>query len=392
MFVYLDNSSTTRQYDEVTDEMIKFMKDDFGNPSSLHRMGMIAENAVSKARKTIASSIGAKEEEIFFTGSGTEADNTAIFGAAQARRRRGKKIITSKIEHPAVIEACKKLETMGFLVEYIGVDNKGLVDLEELEHKIDDNTILVSIMYVNNELGTVQPLEKIAKLFKGKNNILFHTDAVQAFGKIPFTVDDIAVDLLSLSGHKIHGPKGTGGLYIRKGVNIDPFLYGGGQEKGFRSGTENTPGLIGFGLAAEIMHRNTKDRIEKIKQARNYLLNGIKDEIESIRINSPIELYGESNSLHVCSPAILNVSFLGCRGEVLLHFLEEQGIYVSTGAACSSKKKGNRVLSAVGMTEEEIDSAIRFSFSEFNTIEQMDYVLEKLKDAVNRMRNLRYRR
>lgn len=389
MFVYLDNSSTTRQYDEVTDEMIKYMKDDFGNPSSLHRMGMIAENAVNKARKTIATSIGAKEEEMFFMGSGTEADNTAIFGAAQARRRRGNKIMTSRIEHPAVMEACKRLETMGFSVEYISVDNKGLVDLQELEQKIDDNTILVTIMYVNNELGTVQPLQKIASLLKEKANILFHTDAVQAFGKIPFTVDDIAVDLVSLSGHKIHGPKGTGGLYIKKGVNIEPYIFGGGQEKGFRSGTENTPGLVGFGLAAEIMNKNAKNRIEKIRKTRDYLLNGIKDEIQSIRINSPIEVYGETNASHSCSPAILNVSFLGCRGEVLLHFLEEQGIYVSTGAACSSKKKGNRVLSAVGMTEEEIDSTIRFSFSEFNSIEEMDYVLVKLKDAVNRMRNLR---
>ena len=254
MFVYLDNSSTTRQYDEVTDEMIKYMKDDFGNPSSLHRMGMIAENAVNKARKTIATSIGAKEEEMFFMGSGTEADNTAIFGAAQARRRRGNKIMTSRIEHPAVMEACKRLETMGFSVEYISVDNKGLVDLQELEQKIDDNTILVTIMYVNNELGTVQPLQKIASLLKEKANILFHTDAVQAFGKIPFTVDDIAVDLVSLSGHKIHGPKGTGGLYIKKGVNIEPYIFGGGQEKGFRSVLRILPVWL-LGLAAEIMNK-----------------------------------------------------------------------------------------------------------------------------------------
>jgi cysteine desulfurase len=393
MFVYLDNSATTRQYDRVTDEILKVMREDYGNPSSLHRMGMIAESIVRQSRRSMANSLAAREDEIFFTGSGTEADNTALFGAAQARKRKGNKIITSEIEHPAVLEACKKLTQRGFQVEYIGVDEKGLVNIKELEQKIDTNTILVSIMSVNNELGTVEPIKEIGKLVKAEAEILFHTDAVQAFGKIPIDVNELQVDLLSISGHKIHGPKGTGALYVKSGLHIEPQLIGGGQEKGFRSGTENTPGLAGFGWAADIMTKTSKERICRMQQARNYLLNGIKDEIPDVCINSPEEVYDQTKQIaHMSSPSVLNVSFLGCRGEVLLHSLEQQDIYVSTGAACASKKKGSYVLAAAGLAANQIESAIRFSFSEFNTIEEMDYVLIELKKAVKHMRQLVKRR
>ncbi|MGI6727565.1 MAG: cysteine desulfurase family protein [Anaerovoracaceae bacterium] len=389
MIVYLDNSATTRQYDQVTKEMTRMMDEDYGNPSSLHRMGMIAERAVKQARKTVAASLGVREETIYFTGSGTEADNTAIFGAAFTRKRRGNHIITSKVEHPAVLEVCRKLERIGYQVDYINVNEKGLVDIDEIKQKLNDKTILVTVMYVNNELGTVQPISEIGKIVKTKGDILFHSDAVQAYGKIPLDLDSRLIDLLSISGHKIHGPKGTGALYVKRGLHIEPYLIGGGQERGFRSGTENTPGIVGFGLAAEIMNQSAFKRIDSIKKARNYLLEGIKAEIKDIHINSPETVYeSEDFKKPVSSPSILNVSFLGCRGEVLLHSLEQQNIYVSTGSACSSKKKGSHVLEAAGLDANCIDSAIRFSFSEFNTIEQMDYVLEGLKKAVDNIRKL----
>ena len=404
MFVYLDNSATTRQYDQVTQLMMRLMKEDYGNPSSLHRMGVNVERFVKEARRSVASSLGAGDDEIVFTGSGTEADNMAIFGVWEARKRRGNKIITSKAEHPAVMEACKKLERSGVNVAYVGTDSKGLLDMDELESHLDESTILVTIMAVNNELGTVQPVEEIGGLVKERANILFHTDAVQAFGKIPVDPAKWKADLVTISSHKIHGPKGVGTLYIKKGLHIEPYIYGGGQEGGMRSGTENTPGIAGFGLAAEIGHNNLRERILAMEKARNYLLEGMKAEIPDIRINSPEAVFGdkevgselkaeaETNTkesrIPVSSPGVLNVSFLGCRGEVLLHSLEQRDIYVSTGAACSSKKKGSHVLAAAGLAAPVIESAIRFSFSEFNTVEQMDYVLVELKKAVTSMRRL----
>ena len=389
MFVYLDNSSTTRQYDCVTEEMTRLMKEEFGNPSSLHRMGLHAEKRVKEARESLALSLFVNPEELTFTGSGTESDNTALFGAAEAGKRKGNRIITSKIEHPAILEACKKLEKNGFIVNYIGVDSKGVIDRQELEQLLSDDVILVSVMAVNNELGTVEPIKEISGLVKEKTEALFHTDAVQAFGKIALFPEVQKIDLLSVSGHKIHGPKGTGALYVKKGTHIVPYLYGGGQEKGFRSGTENTPGIAGFGLAAKMMCENFDDRIRRMREAREYLLSGLKTEIADIVINSPEEVEGNGP---VCCPSILNVSFSGCRGEVLLHSLEQRDIYVSTGAACSSKKKGSHVLAAAGLAAPLIEGTIRFSFSEFNTIEEMDYVLLELKKAVESMRKLLKRR
>lgn len=377
MFVYLDNSATTRQYDEVTAVMKAAMEDCFGNPSSLHSLGLASEKRVRESRKTIGATLGAKEEEIIFTSGGTESDNTVLYGIAHARRRDGKKIITSAVEHPAVLEACKALETEGFTVEYIGVDDKCRLNMEQLQAAIDEETTLISIMAVNNETGTMMPVKEIAKL-KGK--ALFHTDAVQGYGKID--LHNTGADFISVSGHKIHGPKGIGALYARKGVRLPAFLVGGRQERGRRSGTENVPGILGFGKAAEMACGNLAARTAAMAAARSYLLEGFKDQIPDIRINSP-EDPKEAVS------GVLNVSFLGTRGEVLLHTLEQDQIFVSTGSACSSNKKGgSHVLKAMGLSDREIEGAIRFSFSEFNTVEEMDYVLEKVKAAVARFRKL----
>lgn len=384
MLVYLDNSATTKPYAEVITETIKYMDSHYGNPSSLHRMGISAEKAIKAARKAVAASLSAKEEEIYFTSGGTEADNMAVFGAAQARKRRGNKIITSQIEHPAILESCRKLEALGFQVEYIPVDRSGKIDIFALEDAIDEKTILITIMGVNNEVGSIQPVSKISELKNqaGKKlgtEMIFHSDAVQAFGKIPIQINDSGIDLLSVSGHKVHGPKGVGALYVRKGLNVPPYLFGGGQERGMRSGTENVPAIAGLGIAADLNRKNQLKRIETIRKAKTYLEEGIRSEIGDVRFNSTAE----------GSPAILNVSFLGVRGEVLLHTLEQSEIYVSTSSACASNKKGqSHVLKAMGLSNEEIEGAIRFSFCEFNTIEEMDYGLAHLKNAVQKFRKL----
>ena len=384
MFVYLDNSATTRPYQEVIEETAKYMADDYGNPSSLHRMGIKAEKAVKESRRVIATSLGAREEEIYFTSGGTESDNIAVFGAAQARKRRGDTIVTSQIEHPAVLESCKKLETMGFKVVYLPVDRFGRIDLFSLEKSMDDRTILISIMQVNNETGAIQPIQEIVRLKREAekrlgSEILLHCDGVQSYGKLPIRVRDQGIDLFSVSGHKIHGPKGVGALYVKKDLNIHPTIHGGGQEKGLRSGTENVPAIAGFGKAAALSAANLENRIKAMEAAKFRLRQGIEAEIPDVRFNSSEE--GVSS--------ILNVSFLGVRGEVLLHTLEQSDIYVSTGSACSSKKKGqSHVLKAMGLTDNEIEGTIRFSFNEFNTMEEMDYVLLELKNAVLKFRRL----
>ena len=388
MVVYLDNSATTRQYDQVTDRMLEMMRDHYGNPSSLHTMGVDAEKFLRRARKSWAASVGAEEEEVYFTSGGTESDNTVLMGVAEARRRTGKKIITTAVEHPAILEPARKLETMGFQVEYIGVDEKCRLDLGQLENALTEDTVLISVMAVNNETGACMPVQKIAALKesynqKHKTAILLHTDAVQAFEKMETSVKKnwTGVDFISVSGHKIHGPKGIGGLYVRKGIHLPPFLLGGGQERHFRSGTENMPAIAGFGKAVELASENFSQRVKTMTEVRQFLLDGIKSEISDIIINSPED--GE-----FC-PSVLNVSFLGTRGEVLLHTLEQDGIYVSTGSACSSNKKGmSHVLKAMGLNEKTIEGAIRFSFSEFNNRAEMEYVIEKLKSAVTRFRRL----
>ena len=385
MFTYLDNSATTRPYDEVTELVVKAMSEDFGNPSSLHRLGMTAEKMMKEARANVAQSLGATPDEIFFTSGGTEADNTAIFGAVNARRHQGNKIITTSVEHPAVLEAFKELKRQGYETVLLDVDRQGFLDLEQLKRELDENTVFVSIMYVNNELGSVQPLMEVAQLIKEANdkwgkNILFHTDAVQAWGKEEIDVRKLPVDMISVSGHKIHGPKGIGVLYVRKGTNIPSLLFGGGQEKGFRSGTENVPFVAGLGLAAKMADEARKTKMDHVRAMRKRLMDGIETTIENAVINSP----REDNAC----PAILNVSFPGCRGEVILHMLEQKDIYVSTGSACSSHKKGSHVLTAAGLRPEEIEGALRFSFSADITEEQIDYTLKELKFAVDSMRRL----
>lgn len=391
--IYLDNSATTRQYDKVTERMVTYMEEDFGNPSSLHRLGMQAEKSMKKARKQVAQSLHVEDEEILFTSGGTEADNLALLGLCQARQRRGKKIITSQIEHPAVLETCRKLETMGFEVIYLPVDDKGVIDLEKLEEAIDDKTILLSIMAVNNEVGTIAPLKEINRIRrtaekKWGTEILFHTDGVQGYGKMDLALREAELDAVSVSAHKIHGPKGIGALYVRKGLRIEPHTFGGGQEKGIRSGTENIPAIVGFGEAAEMNLRTMKQRRDTLQMVRQHLCEGIQREIPQIQINgfvdcNPSQLTGYS------SPAILNVSFMNVRGEVLLHTLEQASIYVSTGSACASNKKGtSHVLKAMGLSDKEIEGAIRFSFSEFNTLAEMDYVLETLKASISKFRKL----
>ena len=335
MLVYLDNSATTRPYDAVTAAMTEAMKDNFGNPSSLHSLGLQAEKEVKNARKTVAKCFGAGEDEIYFTSCGTESDNTVLMGTAQAKKRRGNKIIVSAVEHPAILEPAKRLESMGYKIDYIGVDRLCRLNLGQLAASLDDETILISAMGVNNETGTIMPIDKIAELkdaYNQKNgtDIWLHCDAVQALGKVSVNVgrEYRGVDFVSASAHKIHGPKGMGALYAKKGLNLPPFMLGGGQERHMRSGTENTPGIIGFGKACEIADENFVQRTSAMKEARQYLLDLIKDQIGDIVINSPQDETG--------CPSVLNVSFLGTRGEVLLHTLEQDGIFVSTGSACSS--------------------------------------------------------
>lgn len=384
MFVYLDNSSTTKPYGEVVDVMTKVLREDFGNPSSLHLLGVTAEKYVKNARKTFAKSIGASEDEVYFTSCGTESDNTALLEGALSRKARGKKVITTKVEHPAVLEPVARLEAMGFEVEYIGVDDKCRLDIKQLKDAITEDTVMISVMAVNNETGTVMPLKEIADIKNRFNkehgcDILLHTDAVQAYGKIPINLNGI--DMMSVSGHKIHGPKGIGGLYIRKGVSVPPYLIGGGQEKNMRSGTENTAGIAGFGRAIDISYENFSKRVTAMTEARNRLLEGIRAEIKDIVVNSPQDQWA--------GPSVLSISFIGTRGEVLLHTLEQDGIFVSTGSACSSNKKGqSHVLQSMGLSQKAIEGTVRFSFSEFNTIEEMDFVTEKVKQAVNKFRKL----
>ena len=386
MFVYLDNSATTKPYDEAVDVMTKVLREDFGNPSSLHTLGISAEKYIKNARKSLAASLGAGEDEVFFTSCGTEADNMAIMGVASARKHQGKKIITTAVEHPAILEPCKKLEQLGYKVEYIGVDNKCRLNMDQLKAAIDEDTILISIMGVNNETGTVMPLKEIIDL-KDKFNkehgtgILMHTDAVQAFGKVPVNVkgDLKGIDMISVSGHKIHGPKGIGGIYVKKGLALPAFIVGGGQEGHMRSGTENTAGIAGFGKAIDMAFDDFDGRIAAMTKAKNRLYEAIKTDIKDVIINSPED----------AAPSVLNVSFLGTRGEVLLHTLEQDGIFVSTGSACSSNKKGqSHVLGAMGLKHKEIEGAIRFSFSEFNTEDEMDYVADRVKFAVTKFRKL----
>lgn len=382
--IYLDNSATTRQYRQVTELMTEHMDTVFGNPSSLYQLGVDSEKSIKNARRQVEKALGMGEGRAYFTSGGTEADNMAVFGAVKMMKRRGNRIITSAVEHPAVMECFKSLENDGFDVAYLDVDEKCRLDMKQFESAVDDNTIFVSVMHVNNETGTIMPLEEIGRIMDKKApEALLHCDAVQSFGKLPMPQ---CTDLVSISGHKIHGPKGSGAVYIRKGVNLPAFILGGGQEEGRRSGTQNVPAIAGLGLAAEISAKERSARMEKLTSARNHLMEGLKANLDDIVINSP-ETAGTSAGQ--CCGTLLNVSFLGTRGEVLLHTLEQDGIYVSTGSACSSNKKGrSHVLSAMGLSDKAIEGTIRFSLGGYNSMEEMDITIEKVTAAVKRFRKL----
>ena len=382
--IYLDNSGTTKQYSQVTSVMVKHMEELFGNPSSLYQLGVDSEKSIKLARKQLMDAMGIPGGKAYFTSGGTEADNMAIFGAAKALKRRGNRIVTSKVEHPAVLDCCKSLEAQGFEVIYLDVDRNCRLDEAQLESAINDETILVTLMHVNNEAGTIMPVDKVKEIMKAKNAPgIFHTDAVQSFGKLPLCK---SADAVSVSGHKIHGPKGIGALWIRDKVNIPAFIEGGGQEEGKRSGTQNVPGIAGFGAAAEMSEKSRAKEMANIIEMRKYLMDGLKANLNDIIINSPEEA-GEKSGL--CCGSVLNISFMGTRGEVLLHTLEQDGIYVSTGSACSSNKKGqSHVLKAMGLKDKEIEGTLRFSFGRMNTMEEMDVVIDKVSGAVKRFRKL----
>lgn len=391
MQVYLDNSATTKPYAEVVDLMAENMMSNFGNPSSLHNLGFSAEQAVKKARTQLAGLMKICERDIFFTSGGSEANTTAILGAAYARKKEGNKIITTKIEHPSVLEVMKKLEKEGFSIVMLDVDASGCVAASDLEKEIDDQTILISVMAINNEIGTMQPIAEIGKLKEDYNKnhgkrIIFHSDFVQALAKVELPT--AFVDIITVSGHKIHATKGIGAIAIRNGVSIPPLILGGGQESGFRSGTENVPAIVGFGKAAEIAALNMGNRIDHIEKMRTRLRAGIVQNIDKIKINGADRTspkFEPGNAIN----SILNVSFLGVRAEVLLHTLEQFEIYVSTGSACSShSKQKSHVLEAIGDDEKSIEGAIRFSLSEFNSEEEIDFTIEKLAEAVAKIRKL----
>lgn len=383
MEAYFDNSATTKVLDSVKDIVVKTMTEDYGNPAAKHRKGMEAEQYIRDARKIIADTMKVQEKEILFTSGGSESNNMALIGAAWANQRAGKHIISTSIEHPSVYNPLGVLEELGFEVTILPVDHDGHISLKELEEAIRPDTILVSTMYVNNEVGAVEPVEEISKIIKAKNpSTLYHVDAIQAYGKYVIRPKKQGIDLLSVSSHKIHGPKGVGFLYIRNGVKIKPLIYGGGQQAGMRSGTENVPGVAGFGAAAKEMYTNHAEKVQKLIELKDYMTDRL-GEIEGTVINSK---KGEASA-----PQIVSVSFEGVRSEVLLHALEDKGVYVSSGSACSSNHPGiSGTLKGIGMAQKLLDSTIRMSFGMFNTKEEVDYTIDVLKELVPVLR--RYQR
>lgn len=376
--IYLDNAATTCPFLEVRDIMMETMSSDYGNPSSLHRKGMQAEDYIKKAKAVIASSLKVETKEIIFTSGGTESNNMALIGAAFANKRAGNHIITTRIEHPSVYESLAYLEEQGFRVTYLSVDRNGRILLEELEEAICSETILVSIMYVNNEIGAVQEIQEIAKKMKEKNpQILFHVDAIQAYGKYVIYPKRMGIDLLSASGHKIHGPKGIGFLYIRDKVKVKPIVFGGGQQKGMRSGTENVSGIAGLGKAAELIYQKQVEREAYLYECKQMFI-ALVEQIEGICVNGVYEI-----DLKETAPHIVSVSVDGIRSEVLLHALEERNIYVSSGSACASNHPSiSGTLQAIGVKKELLDATLRFSFSVFTTKEEILYAVEVLKEVI----------
>ena len=379
MEVYLDNSATTKSFEEVAQLVTRIMCRDYGNPSSLHNKGMEAEQYVRQAKEIIAKNLKVSEKEIFFTSGGTEADNIALIGSAMANYRAGRHLITTRVEHPAVLQTMRYLEEQGFKVTYLPVDKNGLIRLEELQNAVTRETILVSIMHTNNEIGALQPIAEAGNLIKKMNpNTIFHVDAVQGFGKFRIHPKRMNVDLLSVSGHKIHGPKGVGFLYINEKIKIKPIVYGGGQQQGMRSGTENVPGIAGIAKAVEKIYSNLDEDVEKLYEMKEYFINGV-EKIDGIKING---LRGRESAPHIVS-----VSVRGVRSEVMLHALEEKGIYISAGSACAARKpQTSETLKAIGVEKDLLHSTIRFSFSIFTTMEEIDYTLKTMYDVIPMLR------
>lgn len=375
MEVYFDNSATTRCYDSVKDIVVKAMTEDFGNPSAMHLKGVEAEKYIKSSAESLARLLKVQEKEILFTSGGTESDNLALIGAAFANKRSGNHIITTSVEHPAVSQPALFLQEQGFEVTYLPVDSRGVVKMDALKAVLREDTILVSVMYVNNEVGAVMPVEEIAALVHEKSpRALFHVDAIQAFGKYRIYPKKMEIDLLSVSGHKIHGPKGVGFLYINEKAKIQPQILGGGQQGGMRSGTDNVPGIAGLGAAAVEIYKNLEENVENMYRLKEHIAQEL-EKIGDIRINGM--------DLREGAPQILSISVMGVRSEVLLHSLEERGIYVSAGSACSShKRKPSATLAAMGMSKDQIESTVRLSFCEENTIEEADYFLQVMGELV----------
>ncbi len=375
--IYLDYAATTPMHPLVLKAMLPWFTDGFGNPSSIHSFGQEAKGAIEEAREKVARLVGAKSDEIVFTGSGTEADNFAIKGVAYAKEHEGKHIITTAIEHHAVMETCKFLEKRGFKVTYLSVDRDGLVDLGEVKKAITDETILISVMHANNEIGTIEPIQEIARIAKDRE-ICFHTDAVQAVGHLPVDVDELKVDLVSISAHKLCGPKGVGALYIRKGTKIVPFMHGGEQEHGRRASTQNVPGIVGFGKACQLAQKEMGQEKERLETLRDKLINGILNRIDHVHLNGhPTQRL----------PNNVNISLEFVEGESILLNLDLVGIAASTGSACSSSVlEASHVLLALGLPHESAHSSLRLSLGQETTEKDIDYVLEKLPQIVNKLR------
>ncbi len=377
--VYLDYSATTPVKKEVLNEMLPYFTENFGNPSSLYTIGATSKEAIEKARARVAKLINADPKEIFFTSTGTEADNWTLLGAADALKKKGNHIIISSIEHHAMLHTCDYLKKQGYEITYLPIESTGRVNPDELRKAITDKTILVSVMFVNNEIGTIQPIKELAAIAKEKG-ILFHTDAVQALGNVHIDVKDLGIDLMSMSSHKIYGPKGVGALYMRKGVKISNYMHGGAQESKKRAGTENLPGIVGFGKAAELAMENLDDHIRKVTELRNYFIDRVMEKIPHVKLN------GDRVNRH---PGNANLTFEYIEGEAMLLYLDMKGIAVSTGSACSSASLvPSHVLSALGIPVENIHGSLRFTIGDFTTKEDLDYVVEELAQVVSKLRSI----
>lgn len=377
--IYLDNSATTKLDEDVLKAMLPYLTENYGNPSSIYKIGRENRKAVEEAREKIAKILNCNPTEIYFTSGGSESDNTAIKGIAKNYKNKGNHIITSKIEHPAVLETCKQLEKEGFEVSYIGVDENGIINLEELKNAIRPTTTLISVMFANNEIGTIQPIYEIGKIAK-ENGIYFHTDAVQAIGNIKIDVQELNIDSLSLSAHKFYGPKGIGALYVRKGVLFERLINGGHQEQSKRAGTENVSGIVGLGKAIELAYQNLEENNKKIKELRDYYVEQVKEKIPYIKINGDMEKRLPGNS---------NISFRFIEGEGLLLNLDLKGIAASSGSACTSGSLDpSHVLLAIGLPHEIAHGSLRISIGKNNTKEEIDYVVENLVEIVNRLREM----